>query len=173
MYTIFEGCAWIEIPVGVATLVVNSRRIVIVAPGVPNIVAGCPLILTSVIPAKTNPGFAVSVTDAVYVVEARNGLWVGDHVTLPTVKLPAPVAVVLGAAPTIGVVTFIDAVVIAVGVVEVTVKLFVVAVNSPSLAITGLPWCAATDNAVPFAGSVVIPSVAKFANATVLSGASL
>jgi hypothetical protein len=106
-------------PATTLSLVVNSRLIVIVAPGVPVIVAGCPLILTSLMPANVKPWFAVRVTDAVYAVEARNGLWFGDHATLPIVKLPVPVAVVLGIAPIVGATTFTVAVVIGASVVPV------------------------------------------------------
>jgi hypothetical protein len=156
-------------------LVVNARVIVSVSPGVPVIVAGCPLILTFalVMPANVNSALAVSVTDAVYAVSASNGLWLGVHVTPPTVKLlePITVAVVLGAAPVTGAVTLLTPTdVIGVGF---TVKLFVVAVNSPNLTVTGLPWCVAIDNSVLFAGLVVILLEAKLEleNATSLGGA--
>ena len=56
--------------------------------------------------------FAVSVAVAVYWVAPWNGLWTGVHVTAPIVKLPVPVAVVLGATPCTGAVTVIAAAVI-------------------------------------------------------------
>jgi hypothetical protein len=87
------------------------------------------------------------------------------------VKLPVPVAVLLGTAPGTGAVTFIAAAVIWIGVwvdAVVTVKLFVVAVWLPNITVTGLPWCVVSDNIVPFTGLVVIPSAGKPANATSL-----
>jgi hypothetical protein len=125
--------------------------------------------VTLVTSANVNPAFAVRVVDAVYIVAAWNGLWLGVHVTLPMLKSPAPVAMALGVAPITGAVTFIAAVVIGVGArTVVTVKLFVVVAKPPNVTVTGMPWCVATAKTVPSAGLAIIPSVAKPANATSL-----
>jgi len=50
----------------------------------------------------------------VYCVPPKNGLFVGDHVTKPAVKLPVTIAAVLGVAPVAGVVTVTAALVIGV-----------------------------------------------------------
>ena len=63
-------------------------------------------------PVKVYPVSAVSVTVAVYWVAPWNGLCAGVHVTAPIVKLPVPVAVVLGSTPCTGAVTVITAAVI-------------------------------------------------------------
>ena len=78
-------------------------------------------LLVLIVPVKVAgnvcPVCAVNVTDAVYCVLAANGLLAGDHVTALILKLPVPVAVVLGAAPITGAVTFIAALFIGAGAV--------------------------------------------------------
>ena len=71
-----------------------------------DISASCPLTVAELNPVKVYPPFAVSVTEAVYTVPPRNGLWDGDHDTWPMVKLlPLSVllfAVAVGVAPFTG-----------------------------------------------------------------------
>jgi len=107
-------------------------------------------------PAKVKPVLAVSTTVAVYTVLPWNELWVGLHDTAPIMKLPMPLAIVLGVAPVTGVLTAIAAFVMGItwwpGPTTVTVAVPLLARSNVEIALT------ASDVAVSLTATARRPS---------------